>query len=503
MSELKKQEISKSQAVQKLWQMGNLTYKLHATQKDMHAKLHETTDKIMVVACSRGWGKSYALLTIAIETCLKKPNAIVKYLAPTAKDLKNIILPNFRQIMEDCPAGLRSKIIYKAQEGKIVFTHNDSEIHLAGTEKGNAEKIRGISADLCIVDEAGFCDDLDYVVKSILFPTITRGTGSKGKKIIMASTPSKTNDHAFVKYMQDYEFKNKLITYTVYDNPRLQMEAEENGYATVRAYVEGVLATQYVDGVESSAFQREYLCVCKVEEDDAVFPEFKKELQDKVIKEVTDPHHYDFYVSMDIGFKDLTAVLFGYYDFANAKLVIKDELVLSGTKMLTDNLAYEIKQKEKLFLNKFTGEQIKPFLRVADNNNPILLQDLVVKHDINFIPTAKDNFDAALNNCRMLLKSERIIIDPKCRVLISHLKGAIWNKQRTNFTRSPDKGHYDAAVSLIYLCRNINFNRNPFPKDGYNPNQYYSSGYKQEAATPFENYLQKAFASKLTGRKRK
>lgn len=253
----------------------------------------------------------------------------------------------------------------------------------------------------------------------------------------------------------------------------------------------------YANGVQS------HNCVCRVEEDDAVFPEFKKELQDKVIKEVTDPHHYDFYVSMDIGFKDLTAVLFGYYDFANAKLVIKDELVLSGTKMLTDNLAYEIKQKEKLFLNKFTGEQIKPFLRVADNNNPILLQDLVVKHDINFIPTAKDNFDAALNNCRMLLKSERIIIDPKCRVLISHLKGAIWNKQRTNFTRSPDKGHYDAAVSLIYLCRNINFNRNPFPKDGYNPNQYYSSGYKQEAATPFENYLQKAFASKLTGRKRK
>jgi hypothetical protein len=500
MSEVKA-PISKAQAVAKLWQMGNLTYKLHDTQRDMYNKINTTSDKIMVVACSRGWGKSYALLTIAIETCLKKPNAIVKYLAPTAKDLKNIVLPNFRQIMEDCPPTLRSKIVYKAQEGKIVFTHNDSEIHLAGTEKGNAEKIRGVSADLCIVDEAGFCDELDYVVKSILFPTITRGTGSKGKKIVMASTPSKSKDHDFVKYMLDYQFKKKLITYTVYDNPRLKLDAEENGYATVKDYVENVLASQYVDGVNSTAFKREYMCDLRSEESDMVFPEFTPDLQTKVVQPWQDPGHYDFYVSMDIGFKDLTAVLFAYYDFQNAKLIIKDELILSGTKMLTDNLALEIAKKEGQFRNSLTGEPIKPFLRVADNNNPILLQDLSVKHNISFKPTDKDNFEAALNNCRMLLKSQRIIIDPKCQVLISHLGGATWNRNRDKLARSPDKGHYDAAVSLIYLCRNVNFNRNPFPKEGYNYETYYN--YASKASTPFEEFVQKAFTPKLSNRRRR
>jgi Terminase large subunit, T4likevirus-type, N-terminal len=495
--------ISKLDAVHKLWKMGNLTYKLHTTQRDMYTKLHSTDDKIMVVACSRGWGKSYALLTIAIETCLKKPNAIVKYLAPTAKDLKNIVLPNFRQIMEDCPPQLRSKIIYKTNEGKIVFTHNNSEIHLAGTEKGNAEKIRGVSADLCIVDEAGFCDDLDYVIKSILFPTITRGSGSRGKKIIMASTPSKTNDHDFIKYMRDYEFKNKLITYTVYDNPRLQLEAEENGYSTVTEYVEKVLAAQYVDGVDSTAFVREYLCRIVTEDSDAVFPEFKPELQQKIVKTWPEPGHYDLYLSMDIGFKDLTVVLFAYYDFQNAKLVIKDEVVLSGAKMLTDNLAYEIQQKERQFVNKVTGEQIKPYLRVSDNNNLILLQDLTIKHGLTFTATAKDNFDAALNNCRMLLKSERIIIDPKCTTLISHLKGAIWNRQRTSFARSPDKGHYDSCAALVYLCRNVNFSHNPFPKESYNSNYFYNHNVKSEPSTPFESYLQKTFSPKLNGRKRR
>jgi hypothetical protein len=78
---------------------------------------------------------------------------------------------------------LRDKIKYRPNENKIIFGNNGSEIHLAGTEKGNAEKVRGVSADLCLVDEAGFCDDLDYIIKNILFPTITRGTGSKGKKL--------------------------------------------------------------------------------------------------------------------------------------------------------------------------------------------------------------------------------------------------------------------------------------------------------------------------------
>lgn len=496
------QKPNKAQAIQQLWLMSNLTFKLHATQLDMYNRIQNSDDKIMVVACSRGWGKSYALLTIAIETCLKKNYAVVKYLAPTAKDLKNIVLPNFRQILEDCPKHLRDKIKYKQNEGKIVFEHNGSEIHLAGTEKGNAEKIRGISADLCIVDEAGFCDDLDYIVKSILFPTITRGTGSKGKKIIMASTPSKTNDHDFIKYMRDYDFKGKLITYDVYSNPRLMKDAVENGYSTVQEYVENVLAAQYTEGINATAFKREYMGEVITEESDAIVPEFKKELQVEIIKEWVEPSHYDVYTAMDIGMKDMTAVLFAYYDFKNAKLIIKDELALAGSKMLTDNLAYEIKKKEQVtFVNKVLQAPIAPYLRVADNNNPILLQDLAVKHGISFVKTDKDNKEAALNNMRMLLKAGKIIIDPKCKTLIAHLKGGVWNRARNSYARGADDSHYDFIDALVYLCRNVNFNRNPYPADGYSHYTHHVNNQPSKAETPFEKYVQNAFTPKYRRRR--
>lgn len=110
-----------------------------------------------------------------------------------------------------------------------------------------------------------------------------------------------------------------------------------------------------------------------------------------------------------------------------------------------------------------TGEVKAPYLRVADNNNLILLNDLQVSHGINFVPIPKDNSDAALNHMRMLIKQRKIVINPRCKTLIFHLQNAIWNKTRTSYQRSQDNGHFDAVDSLKYLCRGYQPNKNPYP----------------------------------------
>jgi len=50
--------------------------------------------------------------------------------------------------------------------------------------------------------------------------------------------------------------------------------------------------------------------------------------------------------------------------------------------------------------------------------------------------------------------------------LIFHLKNATWNKNKTDYERSLDGGHYDLIDALAYLIRNIAYTRNPYPK-GY------------------------------------
>lgn len=197
-----------------------------------------------------------------------------------------------------------------------------------------------------------------------------------------------------------------------------------------------------------------------------VVPEFTDEAAKDIILEWPRPPFFDSYVSMDIGFKDLTVVLFGYYDFENAVSVIEDEIVIQGPKMTTEFLAEEIARREnRLWTSTITGEFNKPYLRVSDNNL-IVINDLHRLHGLLFLPTKKDNKDAQINDLRMLVSSAQIKINPRCKTLIQHLKSATWNNKRTEFSRSADNGHYDAVDALLYFIRNVDRNKNPYPK-GY------------------------------------
>lgn len=412
----------------------------------MYNFYRNTSHQIIVIGSSRQLGKSFFLATVAIEECIRTPHTIVKFIAPTVKDIKRIITPLIREITGDCPKDMRPG--YKSQEHIFRFP-NGSEIQLAGTDKGHAESVRGNKSHLCVIDEAGFCDDLKYVVNSILIPTTTTTNG----KILMASTPSKAPDHDFMEFMKKAELEGRFIKKTIYDNPRLTKEKIQS-------------IADAIGGVNSVDFRREYMVENIVSEDDAVIPEFNEKLKQEIVKPCIMPPYYDAYVSMDIGVKDLTVVLFAYYDFMAAKLIVQDELVFSGQKMLTDSLAEAIKAKEKALWTSSMGFFKEPTLRVADNNNLVLLNDLQIKHQLMFLPTLKDNADAALNNMRMMLKSGKIIINPACKTLIFHLQSAIWNKARNSYARSADRGHYDAIDTLKYLCRNVNYNKNPYP-DNY------------------------------------
>lgn len=89
---------------------------------------------------------------------------------------------------------------------------------------------------------------------------------------------------------------------------------------------------------------------------------------------------------------------------------------------------------------------------------------------MQFIATAKDNKEAAINNLRMWVQNERIEIHSRCVHLIYHLENAQWDKNRKKFKHLKDSpsgevrgGHADALDSLIYLVRNVVESKNPYP----------------------------------------
>jgi hypothetical protein len=442
-----KSNLSKKQVIDELWYRGVLSFKLDAAQKKLYDLYYNSSHKVMTWLMSRRSGKTFTLCVLALEQCLRKPNSIVKFASPTKIQVNNNVRPLFAKLLEDCPDDIKPNFSGKDY---IYYFPNGSEIQLAGTDSGHAEKLRGGDSDVWFVDEAGSCDDLEYTVKSILLPTtlITKGKG------ILASTPPRDPEHQFIGFIERAEQNKSLMKMTIDDNPRLTHEQKEELYAEL-------------GGKDTEDARRELFCEIIRDPSLSVIPEFTEAVQNDVVKEWPRPPYFDCYEAMDIGFQDLTVVLFAYYDFRADKVIIEDELVMNGPEMKLNVLTDKIKEKEKaLWTDPLSLELKKPYFRVSDIN--YIVQNEIRHHshnEINFIAAKKDDKESAVNNLRMMIASKKIIINPKCVTLIRHLKNAkfatVGNK--TKLGRGSDGSHFDALDAAIYLIRHIVYTKNPYP----------------------------------------
>lgn len=404
---------------------------------------------------------SYILCCWAIEICIQTPNAIIKYACPEKNQVEEIItdiIPNF--ILNDCPDHL--KPTWHSQKKSFIFP-NGSKIQIAGTNKDKGNKLRGGRAHLCIVDEAQDHNYLSYVINSVLGPT----TDTTDGKIVLAGTPNPLQpQHEFhVDYIAPLASEGNLIKFDVYQSPLYEEQGEK--YIKKLEY-----RYRHRGGLKSPEFLCEYMCEIAKDLESMVIPEFTEKIEKEIVKEIERPPYFDAYIGLDIGFSDLTGLLFCYYDFMNSAIVIEDEIVINGPSLTTEKLKELIDDKEKeLYTDKY-GSFKRPFLRIADNNNLILINDLLRLHGIQFITTAKDNKEAQINHLRTLINSKRIIISPKCKHLIYQLKNAKWKTSRREFAQIKDSatgilrgGHADLVDALIYIVRNIIYTKNPYPRD--------------------------------------
>lgn len=443
------------QARQMLWELGCLEWKLSNTQKKIYDFFHGKIDKTIVINAARRLGKSYVLVIMAFEQCLRYPNSIVKFLQPEVKMIRTNIRPIFDEILIDCPIHLSPH--FKTQDN-IYYFPNGSQIQLAGTDNGNYMKLRGGNSHLAIIDEAGFCTDLEHIINYILIPTTTL---TRGRIILSSTTPPKP-DHEFITYMNTAENEDRLIRKTIYDALNDDKDVTE---PRITELVIADIIKSIPGGASSDSFRTEYLCERIRNSKDSVVPEFTDTIKkDIVVQWRKMPAFCDRYESMDVGVMDLTAIIFAWYDFDNAVLVCEDEAFLSGHAVSAKNISKTVKDKEyELFFDNLTQEVLPVYKRISDNNL-ILLNDLRQSpYNLSFIATEKHNREAYINKMRTMIAERRIIINPRCKTLISHLENATWDKNRKDLMRSGEFGHYDFVPALAYLVRNLDEGRNPYP----------------------------------------
>jgi hypothetical protein len=376
---------------------------------------------------------------LAIETAIQNINFQIHFGAPYQNELKAFILPIFTQLLSDCPDDLRP--VWRPIDGKYVFK-NGSYIKLCGCNNGQYENLRGNKSDLFIIDEAAQVDKLDEVIRSVALPQLL-SSKNPNKRIILPSTPPTTPDHPFKKHVEQAKAKGAYSCYTIDDGWYSKDEIDK--------------MAQDCGGRTSTVFRREFLAEFVVESSLQILPEWDK----KYIQEIQKDDYFQFYQiveGLDIGYRDFTAWIMGYWDFQNARLVIENEIALRENDFTTKKLADAIKEYE-IEYQKVNKTRIR---RVSDNNNLNMLADLSREFGLAFAPVIKKhgaNHESSkewmVSQTRKFIKDGKLAIHPRCKKLIASLEFGIWKDGCSEFATSEELGHYDFIDALIYLVSGL------------------------------------------------
>lgn len=430
---------------------GSLTHLRTRTQREAHA-LYQTGGGMSVfhLDCSRRFGKTFDAAMKTFELAQARPGAIIRYCAPSKVQGRTFVMPAFTWVGQRVPVEMRPRF---DRQDTCWRWPNGSICYLGSAETmADVEAQVGTECDLGIADEAGKWPrgHLTHWIISVVLPQfMTRPWG----RVFVPSTPPLSPAHDLSDIRKGAVESRLYARYTIDDLDHV----DEDTKARIKAEI------HRKEGGET-AVMRELYCEYVTDDTMAIVPEMRHVRKDIEIA-LPRPDHFDCYIAADFGFSDLTVVLFAYFDFARAVLVVEDELVFKNTSAVV--IGREVLKKQRALWGGRRPRAIvadAPLQVIADMAESTKGDPLGA---CVFGSVEKTDADAALNTARSTIGEKRVRIHPRCQVLLDHLSNGIWgNHRRTSFDRSDAFGHFDAIDAFKYLVRHVDWRRNPAPALG-------------------------------------
>lgn len=446
--------------------------------------------RCFVMDIGRRWGKTFLVALIRIEDCLRRPRSKITYATAFEKDINEIINPMIQDIVADAPLDVAP--VYK--KGRWVFP-NGSVLRLVGVDK-NPKGLRGQASDGFNFTEAGYIKNLGRTVGNVIYAQFQRRPWAT---LILESNAPEDPDHDFdLKFIPDAKRRDAYVFQTIDDNEAISDEEKQEQIDAVSE------ATSPEDA------QREFYGKRFRDPKKYVVPNFidigPEGQKSPHVYELRRPNYAKAFVAGDPGTSDLFGLIWGYWDWERAKLVIERDW--AGANTPTFEVAQIIREYErelwgtkhrepahlrhkrdletpeldihnvqrtagglawKTPFTAFTywdGQQFtpNPARRFCDNDKRVHL-DMRAEHEIAFDGVDNKDPEAKGNSLRTAFSRGQIVIHPRCVELRAHLKAARWNEARTAWERHPKYGHYDLVAALMYLWGNIDRATDPNPPE--------------------------------------
>jgi hypothetical protein len=436
-AELLEPEYSESEAQAAMWTAGIIApWYLRQSQLDVYELL--LAQKFPFVEAARRFGKTNSILAFVLEKLRQNPGWICRWCFPNKNQAREVLGAEIVKIQKFCPQHLRFK--YQTTDS-VYIGPGGSKLYIRGVNEDRGDSARGPASNIIVCDEYGFWNEPDYIVREALFPQLEN---QAGQWLIKASTPPRNLGHRYYAEREEAVRKGRFVQKIIYDNEALSKE-------------ERAIIIEESGGVESPAFRRERLCEPVSDPELLIIPEWNDE-KHTVPDDLPRPEFFTPYVGGDSGADDNTAVLFGYYDFQNNRIVVEHELVLNG------RTTSEIVERSKKIETDAWGET-RPHKRVYDAPKQ-LIYDIFIDHKWPVQMPIKDDRIAAIHDLRVEVGAGRFLVKERCKHLRRQLKVGMWKDEKhLDFERTEDLGHLDAVAAAIYFNRCVDRKKNPIPNN--------------------------------------
>jgi len=410
-------------------------------QLDIYSML--MLQRFPVVEKSRRIGGTTTGLVYVQEKLRRKPQWICRWAEPWKYQAREIVMPEMDRLQESCPT--KHKFKYYKTDSFYELPSNGSRIYLRGVNEDKGESARGPFSHIIMADEFGSWREASYIKNDIFLAQLL---STNGQMIINTSPPKDLNHPYYTEEREtavvDGRFIQKIITDSIGQLYTLEQVEE---------------MCRAVGGPESVSWRREFLCEAIADPELLIVPEFLDTLEGNVVPDdYPRPEFFTPYVGGDSGADDNTALLFGWYDFVKAELVVEREMVTKG-KTTKDIIDAAKKIEAELW------PEHPPRKRVYDAPKQ-LIYDIFKDHKWPVHVPQKDDRIAAIHEFRVEVGARRFKIKESCALTRRQLKVGMWKDDRhLDFERSEGLGHLDAVAAAIYLNRCIDRSYNPIPHD--------------------------------------
>lgn len=443
MLDLAKMNDTQRRASYALIRRGSMRHLLHERQQELYDLVQSNAESM--IYSSRKVGKSFAMVIIGIEHCLRHSNQIVKHTFPTLTLAKEVVSELMGKILPFLPEDLQPRA-YRGARPHWVFP-NGSVYHINGADPGSINGLRGPRCDLFLLDEICFWDKNSFT--DTLFGAIIPQQTTVPIKIVYASTPPEDTGHPSLDIVLQKMIKqNTLVKFTIYDSPIMTPEKIKE------------LERMYAD--KPNQWRREYLAELVANDDRRVCPEFSRKSHvmdylplDRDPQVYEQDMRYSGLIVADYGIVDQAGILGCWYDHLENKLVVECEHAEKAMGL----------RKFKETLDSIE-EVLVDWCEPVDYCVDVFEQagfELRHEYMLSFRRPSKGKLEDQVGVLRNAVANNRVVINPNCKQLILQLEQGLWKdtEKIKDFERTEQFGHLDLVAALTYAVKFCPWGRRP------------------------------------------